>query len=77
MIEVFGNYQNTTVDQTFFRAVGLMDLFLKKTVAHYQDQDLHLIGVACMFLATKIEDIYHIPLGDFVTRIAHNKFTSV
>lgn len=27
-----------------------------------------------MFLATKIEDVYHIPLVDFVNRVGHKKF---
>ena len=39
-----------------------------------KDNDVHLSGVAAMFLATKYEDIYHIPLRDFLSRVAHNKF---
>lgn len=27
-----------------------------------------------MFISTKVEDIYHIPLNDFVSRVSHNKF---
>jgi len=42
-----------------------MDLFLKKTTKKHQDSDLHLIGVACMFIASKVEDVFHIPLNDF------------
>lgn len=30
-----------------------------------------------MFIATKLEDIYHIPLSDFVTRVGHNKFSII
>ena len=29
-----------------------------------------------MFIASKYEDIYHIPMQDFLDRVAHNKFTS-
>ena len=29
-----------------------------------------------MFIATKIEDIFHIPLDDFVYKISHSKFNS-
>lgn len=29
-----------------------------------------------MFIASKLEDIYHIPLSDFVNRVGHNKFTA-
>lgn len=27
-----------------------------------------------MFIATKLEDIFHIPLSDFVHKISHDKF---
>lgn len=76
MIEVFGNYPQTTTPQTYFRAVGLLDAFLKKTNMYYQDSDVHLMGISCMFIATKLEDIYHIPLQDFVTRVGHTKFNA-
>jgi cyclin B len=48
-----------------------MKSYLKRVL---KDNDVHLSGVASMFLATKYEDIYHIPLRDFLTRVAHNKF---
>ena len=32
------------------------------------------MGISCMFIASKLEDIYHIPLTDIVTRVGHNKF---
>lgn len=53
-----------------------MDLFLKKTNKKFTDSDLHLIGITCMFIASKIEDVYHIPLKDFVGRVSHNKFSA-
>jgi len=53
----------------------MMDLYLKKTWRRHIEPELHLIGVACMFIATKIEDVYHIPLLDFVKRVSHAKFT--
>jgi cyclin B len=77
VLEVLGNYKQTTSHETYFRAVNLMDLFLKKaTHRKYTDCDLHLIGITCMFIASKIEDVYHIPLKDFVSRVSHNKFTA-
>lgn len=52
-----------------------MDAYIKYTQDKVvEDQDIHLVGIACMFIASKYEDIYHIPLVDFVERIAHNKF---
>ena len=37
---------------------------------------MHLSGVAAMFLASKYDDVYHIPLKDFVSRVSHDKFTA-
>ena len=34
------------------------------------------MGISCIFIATKLEDIYHIPLSDIVIRVGHNKFNS-
>ncbi|CAD8113247.1 unnamed protein product [Paramecium sonneborni] len=76
MIEVLGNYSETTSDATFFRSVSIMDYYLQKSITSYSDNHLHLIGITSMFIATKIEDIYHIPLSDFVTRVSHNKYTA-
>lgn len=58
MIEVLGNYSETTSDATFFRSISIMDYYLKKTIFQYTDNQLHLIGITSMFIATKIEDIY-------------------
>lgn len=89
MIEVFANYSDTSQIPTYFKAVTIMDMYFKNSRAYFirvfnknlkflhrilKDTDVHLSGVAAMFLATKYEDIYHIPLRDFLTRVAHNKF---
>ncbi|CAD8083676.1 unnamed protein product [Paramecium primaurelia] len=76
MIEVLGNYTETTTNVTFFRSVSIMDYFLSKSNTQYSDQHLHLIGISSMFIATKLEDIYHIPLEDFVQRVGHNKYST-
>ncbi|EAS06644.3 amine-terminal domain cyclin (macronuclear) [Tetrahymena thermophila SB210] len=75
MIEVFGNYKQTSSDKTYFRAVGLLDLFFKKQTKKLVESDVHLFGIAAMFLATKQEDISHISLDDIVEKVGHNKFT--
>ncbi|CAD8202703.1 unnamed protein product [Paramecium octaurelia] len=77
MIEVLGNYNETTTNATFFRSVSIMDYFLLKSNTQYSDQHLHLIGISSMFIATKLEDIYHIPLQDFVLRVGHNKYSTI
>ncbi len=42
----------------------------------FSSLDIHLLGISCMFLGTKIEDIYHIPLQEFVDKVGHQKYTS-
>lgn len=56
MIEVLTSYKCT--EQTFFMAVRLMDDYLLKETRPQTPQDLHLLGVTCMFMACKYEEIY-------------------
>lgn len=72
MLEVFANHSNN--DTTFFRAVMLLDAFLKFSF-NYSDSDMYRIGVTCIFIASKVEDIYHIALQTIVEVLAHRKFT--
>ena len=74
MLEIFKKYHNAT-NRTFFKSVGIMNLFIKNTKRKLVEDDLHLIGIASMFLASKYEDIYHISMKDFVYDIGHEKFT--
>lgn len=75
MIEVFANYKMTSSDKTYFRAVGLLDHFFKLSPRMLKESDVHLFGIASMFLATKQEDISHISLEDIVEKIGHKKFS--
>ncbi|CAD8199911.1 unnamed protein product [Paramecium octaurelia] len=76
IISVFGKYSKTTSDATFFRAVSIMDFFFQQSIKQYSYNDLHLIGITSMFIATKLEDIYFIQLRQFVTKISRNKFST-
>jgi len=71
MIEVLSSYK--CCDQTFFIAVHLMDLFLERTNIQQEVSDLHLIGVTCMFMASKYEEIYPLRLSVVHEKIAHKK----
>ena len=72
MIEVLSSYKMN--EDTFFRAIKIMDKFLFKTTSKQQVKDLHLIGVAAMFSACKYEQIYPIKLETMYDRIARKKF---
>jgi len=55
MIEVLTNFK--CEDQTFFLAISLLDRYLKGSPKPQEIADLHLMGVTCMFIASKYEDI--------------------
>jgi hypothetical protein len=71
MIEVLTNFKCD--DQSFFLAVNLQDRFLKNSVNSYQVADLHLIGVTCMFVASKFEDVIPLKMKTIFDKIAHGK----
>ena len=72
MIEVLSIFDNN--EETFFLAVNIMDLFLWKTPTIYRSENVHLIGIASMFISSKFQEIYPIPLKDFVEKIGHNQY---
>jgi hypothetical protein len=53
-----------------------MDRYFKKTDCHISYSDIHLIGVAAMFIATKYEDVSQVNLLTVVKKIGHNKFSA-
>ena len=36
---------------------------------------MHLIGITCIYIASKQNDIYHISLRNIFERVAHKKYT--
>ena len=75
-IEVFYNFSHVS-EETYFRSISIMDLYFKLCPKKLKDKDVHLIGIGSMFIATKIEDIYHIDLKSMVERVGHNKFNEL
>jgi hypothetical protein len=52
-----------------------MDQFLQKTKNPQEVSDLHLIGVTCMFMASKYEEIYPLRLSVVHEKIGHKKLS--
>jgi cyclin B len=52
-----------------------MDLFTKHSVRRLDKNDLHLIGVCSIFIATKTEDIYMIEMKDIISKLGANKYS--
>ena len=73
MMEVLSTFKMS--DQTVFLAVSLMDRYFKYTDESLQGSDLHLTGVAAMFLASKYEDIEPLFMRTVVKKVGHSKFT--
>ena len=48
-----------------------MDLFYKNSKISHELNELHLIGVTCMFIASKLEEIYPIKIKTVFEKIAH------
>lgn len=73
MAEVLFTFK--TCDQTFFLAVNLLDRYFKHSKRALVSTELHLLGIACMFIASKYEDVIPILMRTAVNKIAHNKFS--
>jgi len=74
MIEVLTNYK--CEESTYFLSVNLMDRYFKLCNKTLKPEDLHLIGICCMFISSKFCDIHPIKLKIVCEKISHNKFSS-
>ena len=73
MVEVLSIFE--TMDETFFLSVNIMDIFLLKTKKVYKNEDIHLIGIASMFISSKFQEIYPLSLKNFVHKVGHDIFS--
>jgi cyclin B len=73
MIEVLCSYKCT--DMTFFVAVNYMDMYFQKTAMKHELNDLHLIGISSMYVATKYEEISPLRISVMHSKISHGKFS--
>ncbi len=73
MIEVLANYKCDNM--TFFESINLMDRYFKKSNKALNPQDLHLIGVTSMYLASKFVDIYPLRIRTVYEKISHKKLS--
>ena len=76
MIEVLSNYHCD--ESAFFEAVNLMDRYFKVCEIKKRcllPEELHLIGVTSMFIASKYQDIYPLRLRIIHEKIAHRKLS--
>ena len=62
MVEVMTNFRCD--DQTFFIALSLMDRYFAIKPLSAEVSELHVTGVASLFIASKYEDIYPLKMKD-------------
>ena len=62
-------------EQTFFLSVQYMDRYIAESPKQHDLAELHLIGITCMFIASKYEDITPLFMQTIVIRIGHHRFS--
>ncbi|CAI2369213.1 unnamed protein product [Moneuplotes crassus] len=72
MLEVFSVYKKP--EDTYFQSVYLLDKYLSLTDNILDDSHIHLLGVTCMFSASKYLDYECISLKDICKNISHEVF---
>ena len=73
MMEIFASYSSEPL--SFFLAVEIMDNYLQKTNKIYNENDIHLIGMVSIYMASKMEDIIPLHMVPIKTKIGHDRFT--
>ena len=73
MIEVLHAYKSDT--QTLFLAVSLMDLYMKKCTAALENSSIHLLGITCMYIMSKYEDVIPIRISSVTSKISHKAYS--
>ena len=63
--------------QTFFRAVDLLDMYFEAAPDGVPQCELHLLGIACMLIASKYEDRYPLPIDVLRCKVAHSAYSVV
>ena len=74
-LEVLSHFQNGFSVSTFFRSILIFDHFVKYSQLALSNTDVHLIGIACMYIATKYEDLFFIRLTDFSNKASHGRYS--
>ena len=63
-------------NSTFFLSVYLLDKYMATTDRMLAKQDIHLLGITCMFMASKHEEITPMFLTSVQDNIGHGTFSN-
>lgn len=73
MIEVLYAYHSDP--PTLFLAVHIFDMYISKSEVVLTNNDIHLTGIVCIYLASKMEDLVPLRMSHVKAKIGHNKFS--
>ena len=73
MIEVLYAYHSDA--PTLFLAVHLFDSYIAKSETVLTNNEIHLTGIVCIYLASKMEDLIPLRMSHVKAKIGHNKFS--
>jgi hypothetical protein len=73
MIEVTTTFELSI--RTFFVGAKIMDKFFALQECNVHPNLLHIIGIVCMFVASKVEDVDALRMSHAREKIGHSKFT--
>lgn len=74
MIEVLYSYSCNT--PTIFLSIDIMDNYLHKTDLILRNNDIHLISIVSIYIASKMEDIVPLRMNHIVGSMGYDKYTS-
>ena len=72
MLEVFHSFKSN--EETIFCAIKIMDKFLWKSKEIIKNEDIHLIGIVCIYLASKTYDLIPIQMNNLIHLVGHDIF---
>jgi hypothetical protein len=62
-------------ERTYYLAAGLFDEFLKNFHEELENKDVHGIGIASLYLASKYEDVHPLSSEVISDKISHGAFS--
>ena len=73
LFEVF--FALSCSESTIYLTIHLLDGYLFRSKKKILDEDLHLLGVVCLFIASKNEDLSPLFMHDLRSKICHGRFS--
>jgi len=73
MVEVLTVFKKS--DATYFVAINILTTYFKAMDKPVPQSDLHILGIVCMLIASKYEDVVPLSMKTVIEKIGHSKYT--